>query len=136
MDTHEVLYKSTGTLQYSKDWRLVLKVDQDLADYYRALIPKYHTNQRPRWAAHVTVVRQEKETPVNKQHWWKYNNHKVEFTYSPIVHFDKIYYWINVWCTKLEDIRTELGMKVYTPFTLPPSGFTKNFHCTIANQKE
>ena len=55
---HDVLYKSIGTLQYSKDWRLVLKVDQDLADYYRAMIPKFHTNQRPRWAAHVTVVRQ------------------------------------------------------------------------------
>ena len=130
------LFESTGTLQYSKDWRLVLKVDQDLADYYRALIPKWYPNQRPRWPAHVTVVRQEKETPKYKEHWWKYNGESVNFFFSPLIQFDKIYFWISVWCKKLEDIRNELGMPIYSQYTLPPSGFSKNFHCTIANMKE
>lgn len=130
------LFESTGELQYSKDWRLVLRVDQDLGDYYRCMIPKWIPNQRPRWPAHVTVVRQEKETPTHKQHWWKYQGLKLNFFYSPVVHHDKVYFWINVWCKRLEEIRNELGMPIYSPFTLPPAGFTKNFHCTIANLKE
>jgi hypothetical protein len=129
-------FESTGTLQYSKDWRLVLRVEQDLADYYRSLIPKWLPSQRPRWPAHVTVVRQEKETPANKEHWWKYNGHTLKFIYSPYIHHDKIYFWLNVWCKKLEEIRSELGLPFHSQFTLPPAGFKKNFHCTIANTKE
>ena len=136
MMTTEIFHESKGKLQYSKDWRLVLKVDQDLADYYRSLIPPWMSSQRPRWPAHITVVRQEKEMPVNKQHWWKHNNRTVSFIYSPIIHHDSVYYWINVWCKILEEIRIELGMPFHSPFTLPPAGFKKNSHCTIANTKE
>lgn len=132
----EVFHESTGKLQYSKDWRLVLRVDQDLADYYRSLIPPWMCNQRPRWPAHVTVVRQDVEEPVHKQHWWKYNNRTVSFIYSPYIHQGKVYYWINVWCKILEEIRAELGLPVHSKYTLPPEGFKKNFHCTIANMKE
>ncbi len=129
-------YESTGQLQYSKDWRLVLRVDQGLADYYRWMIPSWMTNQRPRWPAHITVVRQEKETPVCKQHWWKYNNQHGKFLYSPYIHHDKVYYWLNVYCERLEEIRLELGLQCHSKYTLPPTGFRKSFHCTIANDKE
>lgn len=129
-------FESTGQLQYSKDWRLVLRVDQDLADYYRSLIPKWMPCQRPRWAAHITVVRQEKEIPVNKQYWWKYNKEPVNFFYIPHIHHGKVYYWINVYCKRLEEIRLELGLPVHSQFTLPPEGFRKSFHCTVANMKE
>ena len=130
-----LFYESTGQLQYSKDWRLVLRVDQGLADYYRSLIPKWTPCQRPRWPAHVTIVRQEKETPVNKQFWWRYNNERVKFLYSPIVHQGKVYYWLNVYCNRLEEIRIELGMPCHSQHT-QPEGFRKSFHVTVANMKE
>lgn len=132
----EIFYEATGTLQYSKDWRLVLRVEQDLVDYYRSLIPKWHSCQRPRWPAHITVVRQEKETPVHKQHWWKYNHQQVKFIYSPQIRFGKVYYWLNAFCTRLEDIRIELGLPCHSQYTMPPEGFRKHFHTTIANLKE
>lgn len=130
-----VLFESKGVLHYNKEWRLVVQVDQDLGDYYRSLIPKYCVTQRPRWAAHITVVRQEKETPVNKEYWWKYNGKKLSFLYNPHIYSDSVYYWINVYSTELEDIRAELGLPVYSRYVLPPKGFKKNFHCTVANMK-
>jgi hypothetical protein len=132
----EIFYESTGVLEYNDDWRLALRVEQDLADYYSSLIPKCMSRQRPRWPAHVTVVRQEKETPVHKEYWGKYHKQSVSFVYSPYIHQGKIYYWLNVFCKELEDIRQELGLSSQSQYTLPPEGFKKYFHCTIANMKE
>jgi len=129
------LFQSTGTLQYSKDWRLVLRVEQDLADYYRSLIPKWMPCQRPRWSAHITVVRQTKETPVHKENWWKYDGDVVDFIYSPFIHQGAVYYWLNVFSKRLEKIRQELGLPFYSQNALPPEGFKKYFHCTIGNLK-
>lgn len=132
----DIFYEATGQLQYSKDWRLVVRVDQGTADYYRSLIPKWQPCQRPRWPAHITVVRQEKETPVHKEHWWKYNHQEVKFIYSPYIHQGTVYYWLNAYCKRLEEIRVELGLPVHSQYTLPPEGFKKNFHITIANMKD
>ena len=129
------LFKSSGILKYGSDWRLALEIDQQLADYYRSLIPKWFRSQRPRWSAHVTVVRPEKEVPVNKEFWNKYKGEIINFEYSPYIHEDDYYYWINVYSTKLEEIRRELGLHMKTSFN-PPVGYTKSFHCTIANKKD
>lgn len=133
----KVLYKSTGVLNYTMDggYRLAVEVDQQLADYYRALIPPWKPVNRPRWGAHITVVRPEKEQPVNLEPWGKYHGEPVQFLYEPSVHEGKIYYWLNIWCSRLEEIRTELGLPVISEFTLPPEGFIKCFHCTIGNCK-
>lgn len=128
-------YKSKGILEYSENWRLVVRVEQDLADYYRSLIPKWMDVQRPRWPAHITVVRQEFETPVHKNHWWKYNNKPIDFLYEPKIHQGELYYWLNVYCVELENIREELGLPYRSRYTQPPKGFKKFFHCTIANKK-
>ena len=42
---------------------------------------------------------------------------------------DGVYYWLNVYSTRLEDIREELGLK-----RLP--GSFEAFHITIGNNKE
>jgi len=133
----EVLYKSIGVLRYEFEigHKLVVEVDQQLSDYYRSLIPKFVSTNRPRYSAHITVVRQEKETPVNLEHWGKYEGQEIEFFYSPIIQQGKVYFWLNTFCTKLEDIRLELGLPVVSQYTLPPEGFRKCFHCTIANMK-
>lgn len=87
-------------------------------------------------AAHITVVRKEKEVPVRLEHWGKYEGQPVEFLYSPIVHCGKIYYWLHAFCKRLEDIRLELGLPVVSQWTLPPEGFRKAFHITIGNSKD
>lgn len=132
-----LLHSSTGTLHYSQDagYKLVLLVDQGLSDFYRSLIPKWLPVNRPMHPAHVTVVRSYKETPACLEPWGRYEGERVPFVYSPEVHFGKVYYWLNILCTRLETIREELGLPCRSIYTQPPVGFQKFFHCTIANVK-
>lgn len=131
----EVLHKSVGTLRYTELYRLIVEVDQGISDFYRSLIPKYYPVNKPMYPAHVTVVRKEKEVPTVLDAWGKYEGQKIEFLYSPTIHCGKIYYWLCIYCKQLEDIRLELGLPVVSQWTLPPEGFRKSFHCTIANCK-
>ena len=112
-----------------------MEVDPGIADFYRSLIPKWLPVNKTRYDPHVTIVREAKEEPVHKEHWGKYEGEKVPFLYSPEVQTGKVYYWMNVFCKRLEDIRIELGLPVVSQYTLPPEGFRKCFHCTIANSK-
>lgn len=132
------MFKSKGYIHYddSEGFRLTVEVNQDLADYYRALIPKYYNARRSRYPAHITVVRPEKENPPKIRYWGDHEGERVEFLYDPFVYSDKGYYWLNCWCKRLEEIREELGLPITSRYTLPPSGFTKCFHCTVGNYKE
>lgn len=130
-----MLYPSIGLLRYSGKTRLVVEVDPVIGDYYRSLIPKYLNPQRPRWGTHITVVREEKETPVNTEAWGKYDGQPIEFFYSPEIHTGKIYFWLLAYCVFLEEIRAELGLPVVSQYTLPPDGFQKAFHITVGNLK-
>ena len=133
------MYTSEGILHYTQEdniYRLVVNVDKELARYYRSLIPKcMFTNDGMRYDPHITVVRPVKEIPVNLQYWNKYQNKPVVFFYDSEIKFGKVYYWLNVFCKDLELIRLELGLPVVSEYTLPPEGFLKCFHLTIANQK-
>ena len=128
------MFKSIGILKYGPEWKMILAVDQDLSNYYRALIPKSTCCKRPSWPAHMTIVRQEFEVPLHKEHWMKYNGMEVAFDYLPIILNDEYYFWLNAWSKQLEQIRIELGLTIYSRWVLPPKGFTKNFHITIANK--
>jgi len=132
------MFTSYGIIRYNDDdgFRLTVEVDRDLSEYYRSLIPKYYSVSRPRWPAHVTVVRPEYEKPPLIRYWGDYEGEKIDFLYDPYIHCDKGYYWLLVWCKRLEFIREELGLPVVSKYTLPPSGFSKSFHCTIGNYKE
>ena len=133
----EVLYRSVGTLHYDRTqdggYKLIVQIDQEISDYYRSLIPKWIDARPQMYRAHVSVVR--KEVPPNLDYWGVYEGEKVEFWYSPIVHNGKFYYWLNVFCLRLEEIRLELGLPVRSEYTIPPCGFTKCFHTTLANNK-
>lgn len=132
------LYPSTGRLRYStKNGHRVTveELDEDLAAFYRSLIPFWMPANKPKFAPHITVVRIHKETPADLTAWGKHDGEEIEFLYEPCVYHDRTYYWLNIWCPRLEEIRAELGMSVTSPYTLPPAGFKKCFHCTIANKK-
>lgn len=131
-----MLYESKGIFKYSIvdiGYRLVIEADQGLADYYRKLIPKYKEVQRQKYHAHISVVRH--EVPINLEIWGKYENQEVEFVYDSDIKYGKVYYWLNVFSKKLEEVRTELGLPVSSQYTLPPSGYIKCFHLTIGNSK-
>lgn len=129
------MFSSKGVLRYSEDpYKLIVEVDQAIADYYRSLLPKYKKPNPQKYKAHISVVR--KEIPVNLEAWGIHEGEEVEFFYDPGVKFGTVYCWLNVWCKRLEEVRRELGLPVNSPYTLPPEGFEKCFHCTIGNYKK
>lgn len=129
------LFTSTGTLRYGKTVNyLVLDVDQGIVNYYRALMPKWIKTNSQLYPAHISVVR--KEDAINKEFWGKYEGELVNFSYSNIIHNGQVYYWLNAWSKRLEDIRLELGLQVDSPYTKPPDGLEKTFHITIGNVKD
>lgn len=130
------MFSSIGKLKYyDNPCKLIVEVDQGLSDYYRTLLPKWFIVNRQRYGAHITVIRSECEIPVHMEHWRKYDEQPIEFFYEPAVKWGKVYYWLNIFCVKLEDIRLELGLPVVSEWTLPPEGFVKCFHMTIGNCK-
>lgn len=126
------MYTSIGKLSYH-DKKLVVEVDQEISDFYRSLIPKYLRVNQQRYGAHVSVVRN--ETPPNMEHWNKYQGDLVVLHYDGVIQNGEVYYWLNVFCTALEQIRVELGLPISSEFTRPPDGFSKCFHMTLGNCK-
>lgn len=131
----ETLHTSVGRLRYAQNsfW-LCVDVNQDIANMYLALLPKAWQPQRPKWPAHITVVRD--EPPPNEAAWKKYDGQPLEFYYLSGVKQGKIYWWLDVYCKQLEEIRLELGLPVVNLFEPPLPGFRKRFHMTIANCKD
>jgi hypothetical protein len=132
------LYKSVGGLSYSHiaeyGYRLVVDVDPGIVSYYRSLIPKYYDWRPQMYAAHISVVR--KEIPINLDYWGKYQGEQIEFEYSGIIHRGQVYWWLNAFSVRLEEIRKELGLLVSSEYTKPPEGYLKCFHITLGNMKE
>jgi hypothetical protein len=125
------MFNSVGYLFYDKDYRLVLKVGQDLADYYRALIPKHYRTQRQGWEAHLTIVRPEFDIVNNVSMWKKHEGKIISFIYNPYIEFGRGFFWFNAWSKELEKIREELGLMNVTKYPHTPAGYNKTFHCTI-----
>lgn len=132
------LFRSVGTVNYlhkeGYGYRLVVDVDPELVRYYRALIPKWIKTNTQMYDPHISVVRH--EVPVVMEAWGTHQGESVEFHYSNIIHQGTVYLWLNVFSTALEDLRVELGLPISSPYTVPPDGFSKCFHCTIGNTKE
>lgn len=127
------IFKSSGYLRYSKDpYKLIVEVDQSISDYYRSFVPKYVKLNKQAYPALLSVIRKE-HVPLMK-FWNKYEGHQVEFEYENIIYNDELYYWLNAWSEKLEEIRYELGMKKTSHITYSHDG-RHRFHITIGNLK-
>ena len=105
------MFTSFGRLHYddTDGLRLVLKVDQDLSDYYRTLVPPYYRVYKQGWPAHLTVVRPLFDNPPKIRYWGDYEGEKVEFHYSENLEFGHGFCWFNAWSRRLELVREELG---------------------------
>lgn len=131
------LHKSNGLLRYNDTKnagpRLVLEVDPGIVAFYRSLIPKYIIINPQKYTPHISVVRH--EYSINMEYWGKYENEQIEFEYSNYVHNGTVYWWLNAFSARLEEIRVELGLYIHDKFTQPPEGYLKTFHITLGNTK-
>ena len=132
-----MLHKSKGKLHYSHagdaGFKLIVEVDPGIASLYRALIPPYIQLNPQRYAAHISVVRH--EHTIN-EHWGKYEGEEIDFEYDTHIHHGKVYWWLNAFSTRLEEIRIELGLPVSSEYTRPPDSYLKVFHITLGNTKD
>lgn len=127
------MFTSTGRFSYT-DTGLTVKVCEGLSSYYRSTIPPSMFHQRPRWDPHITVVRGHKEIPLDRTEWGAHEGEPVVFYYGHYLHFNNEYYWLNVVCDCLVQIREALGLPPKSRWTRPPSA-EQCFHITIANAK-
>ena len=121
------MIKSIGKLVYtprthlaSSDRWLVLMCDDAISEYYRCLFYREYPHlgklTRPVWGTHVSIIRGER---IPNYNLWKMDANKIiEFEYEPGVHDNGEYYWLNVKCDKLAEIRKLYGLKRNPQFGL------------------
>ncbi|RTK93317.1 MAG: hypothetical protein EKK64_10430 [Neisseriaceae bacterium] len=128
------LHKSKGTLLYGIDDKpkLIVKIDPDIYFFYRNLIPKSNSYNPQKYSPHISVVRN--ESPLNMEHWGKYEKKEIEFLYNSNVQKGEKYIWLNVYSLELEKIRNELGLRNDLYEKTHPS-YIKTFHITLGNIK-
>lgn len=130
------MFVSTGLVNYSprlignsdEKWWLVLQCGSEIGKYYRRLYD-YLTNncrkiQAPGWKDHITIGRNEKPPDEFQSLWGKYEGLEVEFEYNSVPRTNGQYYWLDVKCDWLLDLREELGLPREPEFKL---------HLTIGN---
>ena len=123
------MFKSIGKLEVSDNpFKIIVAVDKGLADFYRSLIPKSVDLQLQRYTPHITVARHDNvvidfDLP-----------HMVEFDYSPYIYNNHMYYWLEVKCDLLKQIRRRLGLPLLSELTKSPDG-RHDFHITLGNLK-
>jgi hypothetical protein len=129
------MYQSSGVLKYGPGLRAIVLIDQGISDFYRSLIPKYYNVKPQKHRAHITVVRNNKETPTKLEFWEKYQGQKISFFYCNDIQTDGTYFWLNVQSEEIGNIREELGLSRFRD-DRQFGGFLRNeYHITIANVK-
>lgn len=130
------MFESQGKLRYSIGTyhKLIVEIDSEIVRYYRSLMPKYILTNSQMYRPHISVVRH--EIIPNLDIWGKYEGEEIVFYYDGIVHSGTVYYWLNCFCGRLEEIRVELGLPVHSRYTTPPERFKHCFHCSIGNSKK
>jgi hypothetical protein len=116
------MYQSTGKIVFNpiprdgskpnKSWWAIVECPHDIIEYYRYWVTK---NQKfklnfPSFGAHISIIRDEEPPDDFKYLWKKRDGMLVNFTYSPDFETNGEYYWLNVHCPVLNEIRTELGL--------------------------
>jgi len=130
-------HPDVGTLRASFEdglYRVALDVDPGIAEVARALLPKSLRWNRPRFASHVSVVRDKELAPGMPEVLSQLDGERVEFTYDTFVYSDETYFWLRVESPRLRGVRIELGLEPMGWVARPPDQ-SDWFHLTIANLK-
>lgn len=129
----KMFFNAKGKLCYSENpYKLIVEVEEDLAQYYLSLIPKYLRVNRQKYAPHISVVRNE---TIDLSQWGKYEDQQVAFRYENVIYNDINYFWLNAESCSLEAIRLELGLNPNSEITKSPDG-KHIFHITLGNLKK
>ena len=72
------------------------------------------------------MIRGEEPSEQHKSIWKKYHGEEVEFEVFPPLKHDSLYFWLSVVCTRIHEIRLELGL---------PHNPRHGLHLTIGNLK-
>jgi len=121
------MFSGSGNLLYYPTWWLIAKVEGDICKYYRTLVKFYNRSLKlnpPKHGAHITIIAGKYEKPSNENLWNKYQGDRIEFEYDPFITIDREYFWVEVKCKRIEDIREELGL---------PRTIIHPWHLTIGN---
>lgn len=107
-----------GGMKKKTTWWAVLNVDKEITRYYRWWVKNRYWIDlcQPSWDAHISIIRGEEPADHLKHLWKKYDGQKVEFKYSHNVRQTgdttndrpDHYWFVDVECPFLMDIRTEL----------------------------
>lgn len=120
------MYTSLGVVKYVEAQVYMECVDKQIAAYYRSLVPRYINLNPPRYAPHITIVRNEPLKDVTN--WAYYNDQEFEFTYSGSIEHNDTYWWLPVECNIAIEIRNSLKLA-------EKPHWKNGFHLTIGNTK-
>lgn len=106
----KLIYNPRTHLSSSERW-LIIACDDEISKYYRHLFyvetPWLGKLTRPVWGAHISVIRGEK-IPNNL---WRLDENKIiEFEYEGGVQTNGEYYWLNVTCPYLLNLREKYSL--------------------------
>jgi hypothetical protein len=123
-------HTSEGTLLVYTD-KVIVVVDEGLASFYRAMVPKAWPVKPGRYAPHITVARAE---PISDK-WMQYSGTRLHFEYDNILQNNgSVYWWLNVYCPALNVLRVHCGLPMFSEKSRPPDG-SDHFHITVGNTK-
>lgn len=120
------MFKIPGIVTYYNDYA-VAYVDDELARYYRSLVPKSIKLNKQRYQSHLTIVRKNAEFPTKLENWEKHAGQTIDIWYNPEVGTCGTYYWLTAQSLDIGKIREELG--------LPKYRYGDTYHITIGNVK-
>lgn len=118
-----MIYHVKGTVKTYSNW-ILCYIDEEIARYYRSLIPKYYNVKPPRELAHISIVRpfEWPDRPFSQ-----FDGDKVDIQYYLPIRRDATYFWLDCMSDDIRNIRRKLGLQDYL----------KNdcFHITLGNLK-
>lgn len=115
----KIIYAPNTHLLSSDNWA-ILACDDEIGKYYRHLysqeFPYKNKLMRPVWGSHISWIRSEKI--INPKIWKTSNNKIIDFEYDLGVQDNGQYFWLNVKCDYLLDLRDQYGLSREPKFGL------------------
>lgn len=108
-------------------------LDDEIARYYRSLLPKALGVCPPMRSAHVSIVRIFEDVP-NKAEWGKHEGSVIGVIYCPSIQTDGIYYWLDCYSDEIGLIRRGLGLSTFRNIDYRYPIYS-SYHTTIGNTK-